>query len=696
MNPDYSRKYKELACSYSTLRELYIDYKSSADSVLDVESCYCPDLPSNFGLDIDKVAPVRQERDVYILSIINWDFRFQRPQHLAKNLANRSRVFYVEMELSPTGPHLHNPCKNVYTVRLPMSDVGVIDPYSGIASQKQISGWIEKFYQFVDEVAGSSHKTVLIQHPWWWQFAKHLAPEFQIVFDCMDDISGFSNTTDGIVALEQDMIEKCDKLVVSSAALFESTGKTKEPILVRNGCAVDHFSDISSENELELVEPDSNTLHANVGYVGALAEWFDIELLEQVVLRDSSLHYHICGSVTYEPILALDEFDNVHFYGEIPYSQVPGFIDRMDVMMIPFKLTPIIQACDPVKFYEHCILGIPTVATQMPELYRARHLCALSTGAEEFHSSILGMIERGKDKDFVDDLKEYAIENSWERRANHMWSKISQYPKVSVVLLNYGDPCWSLGAIHSLIENRGNYPNIEIILVDNGSTAEQLKELIQGVDRLSNHVEIQTILNKENVGFAKGNNIGIEACDGEYVVLLNNDTYVGPGAIFAMVKHLQDNEDVGVVGPLTNNIGNEAKLFVNYPDVKTMGYQAKRWLSGYRGEFSTLRVVAYFCVMFRAEDLQHFGLLNESYGRGMFEDDDHCNTIRSFGYEVVLAEDAFVHHHLSATFGEIKEDSKKSLFETNKRVYEERWGEWIPHKYREARPLSKLESLQDE
>ena len=74
----------------------------------------------------------------------------------------------------------------------------------------------------------------------------------------------------------------------------------------------------------------------------------------------------------------------------------------------------------------------------------------------------------------------------------------------------------------------------------------------------------------------------------------------------------------------------------------------------------------------------------------MFEDDDHCNIIREKGFDVVLAEDAFVHHHLSATFNTIESDKKQALFDENKRVYESRWGEWVPHEYREQRPISLL------
>ena len=59
--------------------------------------------------------------------------------------------------------------------------------------------------------------------------------------------------------------------------------------------------------------------------------------------------------------------------------------------------------------------------------------------------------------------------------------------------------------------------------------------------------------------FAGGNNDGIAVADGEYIVLLNNDTIVTRGWLTNMLKHFSNDEAVGLVGPVTNSIGNEAK-----------------------------------------------------------------------------------------------------------------------------------------
>lgn len=107
--------------------------------------------------------------------------------------------------------------------------------------------------------------------------------------------------------------------------------------------------------------------------------------------------------------------------------------------------------------------------------------------------------------------------------------------------------------------------------------------------------------------------------------------------------------------------------------------------TGYRGKNFETPVVAYFAVMFRQRDLDDFGHLSIDYGRGMFEDDDHCKVIRTRGFICAVAEDAFVHHHLSATFSKIDDAERKKLFDDNKAIFESKWGPWKPHEYRDNR-----------
>ena len=635
--------------------------------------------------------------DVFIFAIIDWDFRIQRPQHLAKALAESGRrVFYVEMLLEPDGLRITRIGKNIYRVKFPSTNIGHLQPYAGNATEEQRLAWNETFNTFCDAVKATSFKQAIIQHPFWWQMLRSISPEFQLIHDCMDDVSGFSNTDRSVLDLEEDMIANCDKLIVSSQTLFDKFKASNPSGIIRNAVDADHFSsEVARHSALfrqkhpSLQMQSSNSGGStsevvNVGYVGAIAEWFDAALVRDAALKEPNFHFHLCGAVSDRNVTdLLQDMKNVFLYGEIGYVDVPSFLGKMDVLIIPFKILPIIEACDPVKFYEYSIMGKPTVATRLPELSGAADLVFFASTPEEFATQIRRAHERIRDPEFRDALKDYALRNTWRHRGDDLVQVLEDLPLVSVVILSYGDPALSKAAIHSLFEHGPTYPNMEVLVVDNGSPSASLDDIKSFASRYPN---VHIVENGENLGFAKGNNVGLDRANGEYVVLLNNDTYVAPGAIHAMVRHLSGNPELGAVGPLTNNIGNEARIAVEYHDMEQMKKIARRITLGFRGRSFAVDVLGYFAVMFRRADLEHFGLLPTDYGLGMFEDDDHCRTIHSKGYVTAVAEDAFVHHHLSASFDTIEGSRRKALFEKNKATFERRWGPWSPHRYRKSRP----------
>lgn len=645
--------------------------------------------PTAPGCGYAGISPRQGDKpDIFILSIIGWDFRTQRPQHLATRMAAAGhRVFYLEMESSPGNGSAREVAPGVHAIRLPARGMRGIAAYTGVPSAAQARAWVDHFHALADAVGVSPVSHVVIQHPYWWHLARHLSPEFQLTFDCMDDIGGFSNTQPQVLEAEFEMAAQVDKMVVSSQYLADRFGPLREVALVRNGTDVSHFirnHDEPAPDWLGPLRPGA----IRVGYVGAIAEWFDSDLLERVARANPDFDIHLCGAVTAEPPLRLGRLDNVTLHGEIPYADVPAFLQQMEVLIIPFQLLPIIKACDPVKFYEYAAVGRPTVSTSLPELARAGDLVLRADSPEDFAAAIRRAAPLARDADFAARLRRYALDNAWDFRAADMLAHMRDEPLLSVIVLHYGDDTdMTLAALHALLGRGEVYPNLEVVLVDNGS-APPVREVLRA--RAAADPRILLVENDRNLGFAGGNNRGIAAARGEYVLLLNNDTFLAPGALLAMLRHLQRNPQIGIVGPLTNNIGNEARVEIAYADMEQMALAARALATGHRGRATPLRICAYFCAMFRREDLDRLGHLPEIYGRGMFEDDDHCATFRAAGLGMALAEDAFCHHHLSASFGALPSGEKQALFARNRAIFEGRWGAWTPHRYRERRPAGSL------
>jgi len=253
------------------------------------------------------------------------------------------------------------------------------------------------------------------------------------------------------------------------------------------------------------------------------------------------------------------------------------------------------------------------------------------------------------------------------------------YGKASIIIVSYNGLDLIRNCVTSILE-RTVYPNYEVIIVDNNSVAEVKAYLIE-LQRTAPCVRV--VLNDTNKGFAAANNIGLrQAQSSDFVILLNNDTIVPRGWLCRLLRHVRK-PDVGMVGPVTNWTGNEARIDVGYTDLKDMQDFARTWTHANEGKCFDIRVTAMYCVAMRRAVVNQVGLLDERFGLGMFEDEDYARRVRQAGYRVICAEDVFVHHHGMASFAKLDDAEYRNLFERNRRLYEEKWGEpWVPHKSR--------------
>jgi len=274
----------------------------------------------------------------------------------------------------------------------------------------------------------------------------------------------------------------------------------------------------------------------------------------------------------------------------------------------------------------------------------------------------------------------YAARFGWKTASEQMLAACAniKMARVSVIILCFNNLHLTRECLNSVLE-KSDYPDLEIILVDNASTDGTPQYILEMALK---HPEIRPILNSENIGFAAGNNVGLSAATGDYLVLLNNDTVVTEGWVMTLVRHFQSRPGLGLLGPVTNNIGNEARIKTDYDKIDQMPSAVLGYTLSNMGRVYPMSNAAFFCAMMPRSTYEQCGPISEDYGRGFFEDDDYCRKVEAAGLQIGCAEDVFVHHHLSATFNQIDDRARRVLFERNRAIYERKWGEWIPHFYR--------------
>jgi GT2 family glycosyltransferase len=246
----------------------------------------------------------------------------------------------------------------------------------------------------------------------------------------------------------------------------------------------------------------------------------------------------------------------------------------------------------------------------------------------------------------------------------------------SVVVVTYGGLPFTRLCLETVLAH-GDEADFELIVVDNGSsdgTPEYLTRLCREDAR------VRVLLNGRNAGFAVACNQGLGLAQGDHFVLLNNDTMVPPGWLGKLIAHLR-NPEVGLVGPVTNRIGNEAEIEADY---RTWGeyldFAARRG-EEHRGNWLELRSPAMFCLAMRRQTYLHLGGLDERYEVGLLEDDDYADRAREAGYQLRCVEDLVVHHFGEASFGRLVGDGEyHRILRSNQQRYAEKWGRsWQPY-----------------
>jgi GT2 family glycosyltransferase/tetratricopeptide (TPR) repeat protein/MoaA/NifB/PqqE/SkfB family radical SAM enzyme/glycosyltransferase involved in cell wall biosynthesis/2-polyprenyl-3-methyl-5-hydroxy-6-metoxy-1,4-benzoquinol methylase len=239
---------------------------------------------------------------------------------------------------------------------------------------------------------------------------------------------------------------------------------------------------------------------------------------------------------------------------------------------------------------------------------------------------------------------------------------------VSIVTLTFNQLRYTKECVESI--RRHTPEPHEIIFVDNGSTDGTVKWLKQLVKETPNYKLIE---NKKNLGFAKGCNQGITASSGEYILLLNNDVVVTEGWLSGMLECLNSSPDIGIVGPMTNNISGQQKVVTaDYGSVDCLEDYAKSFRGKNRYRRVPMRRIVGFCMLFRRELVERIGLLDGRFGSGNFEDDDYCLRAALEGCRNLIAGDVFIHHYGGRSFIGNGIDYASAMLK-NRAFFSEKW-----------------------
>lgn len=369
------------------------------------------------------------QKIIITFPIISWEYRWQRPQHIVSAFSKDDYfIFILNMDF-----HLKNELKKFKkykSLEEAKNSISLIHCHNNIFKIEY--DLASTFNIYTDNIDGDNLQNIylgissilegiknkdlfyLIQYPRWAPLVFKLKEIYggKIIFDFMDEHAGFGNVGEDIEEVENNLIKKAD-LVISSSSRLEVKAKriNRNTILVKNAAEFEHFNNIYPNGKLDFIKNK-----VIIGYYGAIGEWFDMELVEYCAKKKPDWCFVLIGRITTDEITRISELKNVFLLGEKKYRELPGYLYYFDVCIIPFKITPLTLATNPVKFYEYISAGKPVVSVRLPEVEFYKNYCYLADTKEEFLYMLEKALIEKEDKEKIEERIKLARENTWESR----------------------------------------------------------------------------------------------------------------------------------------------------------------------------------------------------------------------------------------------------------------------------------------
>lgn len=263
-------------------------------------------------------------------------------------------------------------------------------------------------------------------------------------------------------------------------------------------------------------------------------------------------------------------------------------------------------------------------------------------------------------------------------RTHYLWK---EQPLVSILIPNK-DHVTDLKKCMDSIEEKSTYRNFEFIIVENNSTEEETFAYYKEIEKRDN---VRVLYYKEDFNYSRINNFGAKEANGEYVLLLNNDTeMIEPDSIKEMLDVCM-RPDVGIVGAkliFEDNTIQHAGVIIGFGGVAGHAFIGQdRDDNGYFSRIISvqdLSAVTAACLMVRRSVFDEVEGLNEEF-KVAFNDIDFCLKVRKAGYLVVYNPYAQFYHYESKSRGQEDSADKVARFQQEIGLFGERWGELLEH-----------------
>lgn len=389
-------------------------------------------------------APLLRNRDIVCLSSIDWQFIWQGHQEIMSALAaNGNRVLFVEntglrrpsvKDFPRLRKRLTNWWRSTKGFRQERQNLFVYSPvilpfpYSRLARMvnrvlmgRALSRWM-KAAGFGRPIVWTFLPTPLVR-----EVIRDLDP-FVTIYYCIDDLASSSPGAWRITEHEQRLFKEADLVFVTSEKLRQRAAQQSDRVHLFPFAV--SFAKFDKVREAPGGVPDDLAALPRpvAGYVGGIHQWIDFSLVRQTAQAMPDVTFALVGPV-HADASELQGLPNVHLLGQRPHDDVPRYIKGFDVGLVPYRLNEYTANVYPTKLNEYLAMGVPVVATDLPEIRRFNidhdNAVSVASGADAYAGAIREAL-RGSTDAVRAERVAIARKNSWADRIAQMSALIEQ------------------------------------------------------------------------------------------------------------------------------------------------------------------------------------------------------------------------------------------------------------------------------
>jgi glycosyltransferase involved in cell wall biosynthesis len=252
-----------------------------------------------------------------------------------------------------------------------------------------------------------------------------------IVYDLLDDLTIYDADEIGfpeerrVRAHHPHVMGAADLVIVSNPVLAERHRPERaDLVLVQNGVDPDMFG-TPAPRPADV--PGHDPSRPIIGYHGAVAYWFDFELISTVAALRSDWHFLLVGPVDERVGSEAEQLaavPNVELLGERPSDAMPGYVQTFDVGAIWFQLTEMTQGVTPLKMYEYLAAGVPCVSTPLPACIEEPAV-ATASDPESFVARLEEALAASHDSEAIVERRATARTHSWQARLRPAFDRLN-------------------------------------------------------------------------------------------------------------------------------------------------------------------------------------------------------------------------------------------------------------------------------